>query len=167
VIDRSGKNRLPRVRECRRRRCTEAAFEGSTVAAWAVGEEVETERRDETGRRDESRQGGCSRRRRLYHIADADEERGVGRAASVVVLGDGCRDADVVGLLELLAGLLGIHRCLNGRKLAAMRIRTLERERGKESGGEAMNVLSKPLNKRTRPAAHKSTLSSAQSVLLC
>ena len=55
MIDRSGKSRLPRARECRRRRCTEAAFEGSTVAALAVGEEVETERRGETGRRDESR----------------------------------------------------------------------------------------------------------------
>lgn len=142
MIDHSGKSRLPRVRECRRRRCTEAAFEGSTVAAWVVGEEVEIERRDETGRRDESRQGeGCSHHR-LYHIADADEERGVGRTASVVVLGDGCRDADVEGLVEL-AGLFGIHRCLNGRKLAAMRIRTLKR--GKESGGEVMRVLSKPL----------------------
>ena len=78
MIDRSGKSRLPRVRECRRRRCTEAAFEGSTVAGRAVGEEVETERRDETGQRDENRQGG---HRRLYHIADADEERGVERTA--------------------------------------------------------------------------------------
>ena len=81
VIDRSGKSHLPRVKECRRRRCTEVAFEGSTVAAWAVGEEVEIERSDETGPRDESRQGeGCSRHR-LYRIADADEERGVGKTA--------------------------------------------------------------------------------------
>lgn len=89
VIDRSGKSRLPRVREYRRRRCTEAAFEGNTVAAWAVGE-VETGRMDETGQRDESRQGeGCSHHR-LYHIADAEEERGVGKTALVVVSGDGC-----------------------------------------------------------------------------
>jgi len=136
VIDHSGKSRLPRVRECRRRRCTEAAFEVSTVAVWAVGEEVETERRDETGRRNESRQEGCSHHRQ-YHIADADEERGVGRTAWVVVSGDGCRDAGVMRLLEP-AGLLGIlariHRCLKGTNSAATRIRTWER--GKESGGE-------------------------------
>lgn len=89
MIDRSGKSRLPRVREYRRRRCTEAAFEGSTVAAWAVGEEVETGKMDETGQRDESRQGeGCSHHR-PYHIADADEERGAGKTALVVVLRDG------------------------------------------------------------------------------
>ena len=131
MIDRFGRSRLPRVRECRHRRCTEAAFEGSTVAVWAVGEEVETEMRVETGRRVESRQGeGCGHRH-LYHIADADEERGVGRTASVVVLKDGRRDADVVRLLEP-AGLLGIHRCLNGTNLAVTRVRTLERGKGRK-----------------------------------
>jgi hypothetical protein len=108
VVGHSGKSRLPRVKECRHRRCTEAAFEGSIVEAWAaVGEGVETERRGETG---ESRQGAGYSHRRRYHIADADEERGGGRTAWVVVLGDGCRGVDVVGLVEV-AGLVGINHC--------------------------------------------------------
>ncbi len=79
MFDHSGKSHLPRVRECRRRRCIEAALEGSIVAVRAVGKEVDTEKRVEIGQRDESRQEeGCSHHR-LYHIADADEERGVER----------------------------------------------------------------------------------------
>ena len=62
----------------------------------------------------------------------------------------------MVHLLEP-AVLLGIHRCLNGTNLAATRVRTLEREvevgRGDESALQATN-------KRTRPAAHESTLHS-------
>ena len=54
----------------------------------------------------------------------------------------------MVGLLGL-AGLLGIHRCLNGTNLAATRVRTLERKvevrRGDERALQATN-------KRTRPA---------------
>lgn len=108
MVDRSDKSRLPRVRECRRRRCTEAAFEGSTVAAWYVVGEVETERKGETGRRDESQQeGGCSHHRRC-HTGDGDEERGGGRTAWVVDLRYGHRD--VVGLVEVV-GMLGIDRC--------------------------------------------------------
>ncbi len=37
--------------------------------------------------------------KKLYHIADADEGRDVGRMAYVVVLGDNCRDADGVHLI--------------------------------------------------------------------
>jgi hypothetical protein len=76
VVDRSGKSRLPRVRECRHRQCIEPPFEGSTV----VGKEALTERRGGTGQRDGSRQEECSHHRRC-HIADPDEERGAGRAA--------------------------------------------------------------------------------------
>jgi len=54
-------------------------LEGSIVAVRAVGKEVDTEKGVEIGQRDESRQEeGCSHHR-LYHIADADEERGVER----------------------------------------------------------------------------------------
>jgi hypothetical protein len=110
VVDHSGKSRLPRVRECHRRRCTEAAFEESTVEAWVVVGEVETERRGVTGRGDESRQGAGYSRHRRYHIADADERGGGRTAGVVVVLGDGCRDVGVLALLEV-AGLLGIDHC--------------------------------------------------------
>ena len=112
--------------------------------------------RVETGRKYESRQGeGCSRHR-LYHIADADEERGAERMVSVAVLGDGCRDADVVGLVEAAGLVLGIHRCLNGTSLAATRVRTLEREEEVRSGDERALQATK---KRTRPAAHTNPLS--------
>jgi hypothetical protein len=46
---------------------------------WVIGEQVETGRRDKTGQRDESRPG--EGHHRLYHIADANEKRGVGRMA--------------------------------------------------------------------------------------
>lgn len=109
MVDHSDKSRLPRVRECRRRRCTEAAFEGSTVAAWfVVGDEVEIERKGETGRRVEGQQkGGCGHHRRS-HTGDGDEERGGGRRTWAVDLRDGRRN--VVGLVGV-AGMLGIGRC--------------------------------------------------------
>ena len=58
VVFHSGKSRLPRVREVRYRRRIETVFEGSIVAARTVGEEVLTEKRVETGRRDERRRRG-------------------------------------------------------------------------------------------------------------